>query len=163
MPGGIDKQKFLEDLRRNLLSRSKRNSGGHFDLVLKAANGNLEEFECYKEMFGLPERIIFTIREPSGYMSSAHKKFPEKTLSHLQRSYLRMMTLYHSIGGEIFRLLRFAKYEKLSFFPSTTQIQQKRNREISIQNSKADHLVKEKMIVAYRKFIQKNRDKVFKL
>ena len=43
------------------------------------------------------------------------------------------MTLYHSIGGEIFRLLRFAKYEKLSFFPSTTQIQQKRNREISIQ------------------------------
>lgn len=163
MPGGIDKQKFLEDLRRNLLSRSKRNSGGHFDLVLKAANGNLEEFECYKEMFGLPERIIFTIREPSGYMSSAHKKFPEKTLPHLQRSYLRMMTLYHSIGGEILDYSDSLSTKSYLSFLLPLRFSKGEIERFQYKGSKADHLVKEKMIVAYRKFIQKNRDKVFKL
>ena len=133
MPGGIDKKKFLEDLRRNLLSRSKRNAGGHFDLVLKAANGNLEEFECYKEMFGLPERIIFTIREPSGYMSSAHKKFSRKNTFSPAKILPENDDIVSFDWWRDFRLLRFAKYEKLSFFPSTTQIQQRRNREISIQ------------------------------
>lgn len=163
MPGGIDKKKFLEDLTVNLLSRSQRNSRGHFDLVLKAANGNLEEFQCYKEMFGQPERIIFTIREPSGYMSSAHKKFPNKTLSHLQRSYLRMMKLYQSIGGEILDyspLLSTKSYRVLLHDLGLIKGEIER---FQFKGSKADDLVNDRMIGNYRNFIRKNREKAFKL
>lgn len=101
MPGGIDKDQFLKDLSKNLLCRSHKQEDAELDLVLKAANSNHEEFQCYMKMFGSPHRVIFTIREPSGYMNSAMKKFPEKTTQFLQDSYLRMLQLYSSVGGEI--------------------------------------------------------------
>ena len=114
-------------------------------------------------MFGQPERIIFTIREPSGYMSSAHKKFPKKTLSHLQRSYLRMMKLYQSIGGEILDyspLLSTNSYRVLLHHLGLIKGEIER---FQFKGSKADDLVNDRMIGDYRKFIRKNREKAFKL
>ena len=163
MPGGIDKNRLLKDLSENLLHRSRKNKTGEIELVLKAANANFEEYQCYNQMFGLPARTIFTVREPSGYMSSARKKFPEESIAFLQKSYLKMLVLYSRIGGEIIDYNSTLDQEFYRKFLLPLKYKYGELESFEFKGKKADHLVKEKMIVAYRKFIQKNRDKVFKL
>ena len=162
MPGGIDKDRFLCDLAKNLLDRSRKNEQGELDLVLKAANANFEEFEGYKQMFGFPQRIIFSVREPSGYMSSAIKKFPEEPVVFLQGSYLKMLQLYPSIGGDIIdynQNLRSQCYQK---FLLPLEFSDNEIETFEYKGTPADHLVTDKMRNSYQKFLRENQDKVFK-
>ncbi len=160
MPGGIDKSRFLQDLAENLLRRSRKRETGEIDLVLKAANSNLEEFECYLKMFGPPQRIFFTIREPAGYMSSASKKFPDKKIDFLQASYLRMLALYPSIGGDVLNYsenLCPADYRRLLL---PLNFEEDEIEPFEYRGTRTEHLVHGEMRSAYEEFLQKNANKV---
>ena len=160
--GGIDKERFLNDLRSNLLESSKRNDNGQLDIVIKSASGNAEEFECYKKMFGNPLMLIFTIREPSGYMASALKKFPHLSMEELRQSYLQMFEVYAEVGGQIFDYLPNSKLEDyLSFL----KILDFRNVEVEpfvYRGSKADDLITQEMSEAYEAFLRDNSENLFK-
>ena len=162
MPGGIDKDRFLCDLAKNLLDRSRKNEQGELDLVLKAANGNFEEFEGYKKMFGFPLRIIFSVREPSGYMSSAIKKFPEEPVEFLQDSYLKMLQLYPSIGGDIIDYNQNLGSQCYQKFLLPLEFPDNEIETFEYKGTPADHLMTDEMKNSYQEFLRENQDKVFK-
>ena len=161
MVGGIDKDRFLRDLASNILDSSKRNDNGQLDLVIKSASGNAEEFECYQKMFGVPQKIIFTIREPSGYMALAVKKFPDHDIENLRHSYLRMMSLYPTVGGHIFNYgpdLGLSDYLK---FLQPLDFSKVQLENFEYKGSQADHLVTTEMKSSYLDFLDRFKKEVF--
>lgn len=163
MPNGIDKKRFLEDLARNLIDSSRRNEKGQIDLVIKSATGNADEFDCYEKMFGPAERIIFTIREPSGYMASAAKKFPNLKIEDLQISYLRMISLFPDIQGEIFNYCSNLKIENYLKFLTPLKFDKNKLEKFEFKGGEALQLTTREMHVEYKRFLQLNRDLVFKV
>tara|TARA_B100001093_G_C26858943_1_gene1028896 strand:+ start:8942 stop:9577 length:636 start_codon:yes stop_codon:yes gene_type:complete len=163
MPGGIDKEKFLQDLAKNLLESSRRNDVGQLDLVIKSASGNAEEFECYQKMFGPAQRVIFTIREPSGYMASAIRKFSDHNIEDLQISYLTMLSLYQCIGGEIFDYKSKLKTENYLNFLSPLNFESEGLEIFEFKGKKADDLVTEEMNSAYEILLRENQRFIFKI
>lgn len=99
---GIDKERFLKELSNNILDNAKLGQGNQLDLVYKQANVSWEEYEILVKMWGKPEKIIFCLREPSGYIASAQKKFRESSLELLQNDYVYNLQRYEKIGGDIF-------------------------------------------------------------
>jgi len=163
MPEGIDKKRFLRELGNNLLDSSKRNDEGQIDLVIKSACGNAAEFECYEKMFGPAERVIFTIREPSGYMASAVKKFPRHEINELQEAYIKMMAVYGKIKGEILDYERNLKTSSYLDFLQPLNFDETTIEKFVFKGNKADHFVTQEMHSTYKMFLQENQNLVFKI
>ena len=98
----FDKERALRDISNNILDNADPGGGDQIDLVYKQAALILDEFEKLKLMWGNPERIIFCYRDPAGYMASALKKFPKRSLEKHQWNYIKILRDYKSIGGEPF-------------------------------------------------------------
>ena len=154
--GGIDKERFLQDLAKNLIDSSKIRNNQEIDLVIKSANGNTEEFRCYQKMFCEPMRIIFTIREPSSYMASATKKFPDSELESLQTCYERMLDIYSEIGGDIFNYHANLTTQEYLDFLKPLDLNKGKIEDFNYNGIKADHLTTAQMITKYHSFLSRN-------
>jgi hypothetical protein len=98
----FDAERLLRDLSWNILDNAYRGRGTDLDLVYKEAALKPEEYLLLTRMWGAPERVIFCLREPAGYMASAIRKFPLATLETLQASYVEALQCYLKVGGDIF-------------------------------------------------------------
>ena len=98
---GIDKKRYLTDLRSNILDNAVAGKGNAIDLVVKQAGISSREYQVWTEMFGEPQRKIFCMREPESFISSVVKKFEHVPIENLRASYLRMFSEYEKIGGDI--------------------------------------------------------------
>ncbi len=163
MANGIDKERFLHDLAENILDSSKKNERGQLDLVIKSAGGSAAEFECYEKMFGPAERVIFTVREPSGYMASAVKKFPRHEINELQEAYIKMMAVYGKIKGEILDYKRNLKTSSYLDFLQPLNFDETTIEKFVFKGNKADHFVTQEMHSSYKKFLLENQKLVFKI
>lgn len=98
----FDYQRFLSDISRNILDNAYLGSGDQLDLVYKQATLRPSEYETLISMWGQPERAIFCIREPAGYMASAKRKFIYDTVERLQQVYIDSVASYSRIRGDLF-------------------------------------------------------------
>ncbi len=98
----FDHARFLRDLSRNILDNAYTGGGNQLDLLYKQANMRPNEHHTLVQMWGPPQRAIFCLREPSGYMASAARKFAHASREQLQRMYIRSVEGYQEIGGDLF-------------------------------------------------------------
>lgn len=72
-------------------------------MVYKQVILHPNEYQTLVKMWGSPERIIFCLREPAGYIASAAKKFmPNAPLEQLQDMYITAINNYPQVKGDIF-------------------------------------------------------------
>lgn len=101
---GIDQRRYLADLAANVLASAKPMTmlrQRRADLLYKQAGLSEHEYDKLVRMFGPPQKTIFCVREPEGYIASAVNKFPHFQLDELQSMYCRMFEEYKKIGGAI--------------------------------------------------------------
>jgi hypothetical protein len=98
----FDYERFLNDISSNILDNAYTGNGVQLDLVYKQATLGPGEYETLVRMWGPPERAIFCIREPAGYIASARKKFIYDSVERLQRVYVDSIDSYRHIRGDIF-------------------------------------------------------------
>jgi len=72
----LDTVALKDHLRDQLLTHAAPGGGTKYDFIVKQVNTNLKEYELLCELMGgEPEKKFFLYREPSGWLSSAMKKF----------------------------------------------------------------------------------------
>jgi hypothetical protein len=98
----FDHARFLKDLSRNILDNANTGDGSQLDLLYKQANMRPNEYHTLVQMWGPPKRTIFCLREPSGYIASATRKFAHASREQLQRMYTRSVESHLEIGGDLF-------------------------------------------------------------
>jgi hypothetical protein len=98
----FDYDRFLSDISSNILANAYPGRGVQLDLVYKQATMRPSEYETLVSMWGPPERAIFCIREPGGYIASAKKKFIYDTVERLQQVYIDSFASYSHIRGDLF-------------------------------------------------------------
>jgi hypothetical protein len=111
----FDHDRFLKDISRNILDHAYAGDGDQIDLVYKDAAFRPSEYQTLIKMWGEPERAIFCLRDPAGYMASARRKFASTPLEHLQQAYARALDNYWSIQGDVFEYtseLSLAQYKR---------------------------------------------------
>ncbi len=97
----FDYERLLRDVSRNIIDNAYSGDGDQLDFVYKQAALRPKEYKTLVNMWGPPERLIFCLREPSGFIASAQKKFPRRTVENLQDHYVMCLDYYEQIGGEI--------------------------------------------------------------
>jgi hypothetical protein len=98
----FDHNRFLQELSRNILDNAYAGDGDQLDLVYKQAGLRAGEYLGMVRLWGPPERAIFCLREPAGYIASAVKKFPGNSVENLQRLYINSLEGFSQIGGDLF-------------------------------------------------------------
>jgi hypothetical protein len=98
----FDHERFLRDISNNILDNAYAGDGNQLDLVYKQVVLHPHEYQALVKMWGPPERIIFCLREPAGYMASATKKFAQAVLEAVQQGYIDAINYYALIGGDVF-------------------------------------------------------------
>jgi hypothetical protein len=98
----FDYDRFVKSISDNILDNAFPGTGVQLDFAYKQATLGLSEYQTLVNMWGPPARIIFCMREPSGYMASAIGKFTYETLETLRQTYIRSMSAYLVIGGDVF-------------------------------------------------------------
>ena len=98
----FDYERFLKDISRNILDNAYAGDGDQLHLIYKQAALHPEEYQVFVRMWGPPERAIFCLREPSGYVASAGKKFSHAPVEWLQKVYLESLDSYLHIKGDVF-------------------------------------------------------------
>lgn len=98
---GIDRNRYLGELADNVYDTAKKGWGKDIDLVFKQANSSIREYQHLISMFGPPDRSLFCLRDPGGFMASATKKFATAEPARLRDAYIRSFDLYQETGGDI--------------------------------------------------------------
>lgn len=98
----FDHHRFLRDISSNILDNADVGSGHQLDLVYKQAGLRSKEYQALVEIWGPPERTIYCLREPAGYIASATKKFAGHTVENLQQLYVDSVNSYLEINGDLF-------------------------------------------------------------
>jgi len=98
----FDHDRFLKDISSNILDNAYTGDGVQLDLIYKQAALLPKEYQTLIKMWGPPDRVIFCLRDPAGYMASATKKFAHGSVERLQEVYLASASSYLKIRGEIF-------------------------------------------------------------
>lgn len=105
--GDVPRSFDLRAMRRAVLEAAMDSVDHHprraLDLVYKQANLRPAEASALTEALGPPERTIFCLRDPAGFMASALRKFPDVDRRNLQEiNYLGTIEAHATIGGEVF-------------------------------------------------------------
>jgi len=98
----FDYHRLLRDASQNILDNAYAGDGQQLDLVYQQAALRPKEYATLTAVWGPPERIIFCLREPAGFFSSASRKFPQGTAENLQQHYVTSLDQYPVIKGGIF-------------------------------------------------------------
>jgi hypothetical protein len=98
----FDYDRFLENISNNVLDNAYLGEGNQLDLVYKQATLGPNQYQVFVKMWGRPARTIFCLREPTGYIASAVRKFIYDPVERLQEVYIDSIKSYLQIGGDIF-------------------------------------------------------------
>lgn len=143
----FDRARARADVSRNVLRTATLGGGRALDLVFKCAQLRLDEHAALVEMWGVPERTIFCLREPSGYLASAVRKFPDVPIEAFRVEYLRDLEVFGELGGDLFDYtpdLTTGDYRRfLAPLPLATSAR------FAYRGATADDLVTSEMVVAY--------------
>lgn len=119
---------------------------GTLDLVLKQANLRQPEYDALVRVMGEPERKIFCLRDPAGFMASAVRKFPDAGLQNLQESnYLGTIDEWSRIGGEVFVYHPKVTGEDYAQFLRPLQLSEAAKASVRFSGSAAPELATEQM------------------
>lgn len=103
VPDSFDARRPQRAMLAEVLASCRTDSSGPLDLVYKQANVRVSEAATLSALLGPPERTIFCLRDPAGFMRSAVRKFPDIPLDNLQHiNYLGTIKEHQFIGGEVF-------------------------------------------------------------
>lgn len=97
----IDSDRIVRDLALNISENARTGWGRGVEFVFKQAKCSLNTYDYLTEMFGEPERSLFCMRNPAGYIASAEKKFDQVKMERLRGAYTRSFQLYETIGGDV--------------------------------------------------------------
>lgn len=150
-------EKFKLDLIENILASARRGGGKVIDLCYKQATLLPAELDQLTTMFGAPQRKIFCVRDPAGFMASAVKKFPNFTSEDLENRYLRNLAVYEKIGGDIIEYGPKLSHGSLKEFVSPINLPNS-TEEFKFRGSERPDLVSDQMQEAYENFISKYFD-----
>jgi hypothetical protein len=95
-------ERLLRDISNNILDNAYLGEGNQLDLVYKQAALGSNQYQVFVKMWGRPARTIFCLREPTGYIASAVRKFIYDSVERLQEVYIDSINSYLQIGGDIF-------------------------------------------------------------
>ena len=157
----FDRERALGDISRNILDNAGVGGGTKLDLVFKQASISIQEYQMVVKMWGYPSRRIFCFREPSGYIASAIKKFPDSSLSHLQAQYIESFKRYEEIGGDIFEYsARVTKQHYIEFLAPTVPTRSLKE-EFHFRGTYEPQNASDDMWAVYHEFKQKHHSRIF--
>lgn len=153
----FDHARAMRDISANVLDNAPRGGGDVLDLAFKQSWLKPHEYEHLVQIWGPPERTIFCVREPSGYMASATRKFAgHLPTTLLQDWYVESLLDHAIIGGEILHYgpgLETADYRKVL---DPLVLPPGKTFEFRFTGSSADDLVTDDMAVAYANFVRQH-------
>jgi hypothetical protein len=150
-PPSYDARRPQRALLAEVLSSCRTGNSGVLDLMYKQANLRQPELEALTSVLGPPERKIFCLRDPAGFMRSAVKKFPEVSLDNLREiNYLGTLDEWTSIGGEVFLYHRDITGEDYRRFLSPLPLDVPDVARVRYTGSEAPELTTEPMWARYR-------------
>lgn len=145
----FDRERARSDFSRNVLSNAPSGDGRAIDLVYKSAQLRPDELDALTELWGSPARIIFCLREPSGYLASALKKFPDVAVQAFRDEYVADIAAYEVIGGDLFDYHAGLTTEDYRRFLLPLDLPTGPDHEFVYRGESADHLVTADMVEAY--------------
>lgn len=149
----FDRDRARADFSRNVLSNAPAGGGKTLDLVYKSAQLRPDELEALIEMWGPPERMIFCIREPSGYLASACKKFPDVDMQAFRDEYLNDIATYEEIGGEMFLYREDLTTDDYRQFLAPLEVPEAEEFEFSYRGTTAEEQVTPEMRDAFDRVV----------
>jgi hypothetical protein len=147
----FDHERFLRDISNNILDNAYAGDGDQLDLVYKQVVLHPHEYQALVKMWGPPERIIFCLREPAGFMASATKKFAQAVLEAVQKGYIDAISYYTPIGGDIFEYTPELSVEDYVSFLKPLNLENKRLPPFRYRGERDQERTTEEMWSAYHK------------
>ena len=160
----LDHQRYLSDLSGNILDNARRGGGRSIDLVFKQANSTVAEYTQLVAMFGEPQRKLFCMRNPAGYIASATKKFEGAKIEQLRRKYTASYEMYEKVGGDVLEYgpdldaRHIMNYLEEAGFQMNNKTEDLLT-EFKYSGSQSDELVTQPMRNVYNEFLSKIADK----
>jgi hypothetical protein len=150
----FDPSRYQRAFLADVLAACDRDRRGTLDLVFKQANLRLPEYEVLVEHFGPPERRIFCLRDPAGFMRSATTKFPDYSLEHLREfNYIGTAQEHARIGGDVFLYHPQVTGNDYAEFIRPLTISAAQRDAIRYTGSEADELVTEQMRQEFERLV----------
>lgn len=147
----FDRDRARADFSRNVLANAPAGGGDAIDLVYKSAQLRPDELEAVTELWGPPQRMIFCVREPSGYLASAVKKFPGVDIQAFRDEYVADIAAYEAIGGDAFTYHPGLTTEDYRRFLRPLVLPAGPDHEFTYRGETADHLVTPEMVAAFER------------
>lgn len=147
----FDRARARADFSRNVLANAPAGGGRSLDLVYKSAQLRPDELDALTELWGPPARTIFCVREPSGYLASALKKFPGVDLQAFRDEYVADIEAFEVIGGEPFVYRPDLTTDDYRRFLAPLEIPEGPEHEFTYRGETADHLVTPEMVAAFER------------
>ena len=147
----FDRARARADFSRNVLVNAPAGGGRTLDLVYKSAQLRDDELVALTEMWGPPERKIFCVREPSGYLASACRKFPDVDVQAFRDEYLADIATFESVGGDPFVYHPGLTTEDYRRFIAPLEIPSGERYEFAYRGETADELVTDDMVAAFER------------
>ncbi|WP_107667476.1 hypothetical protein [Cyanothece sp. BG0011] len=158
---GIDRDRLLKDIANNILDHANLSLGNELDLVLKQAHATYPDYRLLVKMFGEPERKIFCFREPSGFMASSKKKFPDQTIENLQDRYLRDFQVYERVKGDIIEYNKSLTIDDYLRFLQPLKFDNKSIEKFFYKGKSNPEDATQEMWLAYRRFKEVHKDNLY--
>jgi hypothetical protein len=153
-PSRFDPARYQRAFLAEVLAACDRNRNGTIDLVFKQANLRMPEYEVLVAHFGLPERQIFCLRDPGGYMRSATTKFPDYSLEHLREfNYVGTAQEHDRIGGDVFLYHPQVTGDHYAEFIRPLPLSPAQRDSIRYTGSAAEELVNDEMRAEFRRLL----------
>ncbi len=147
----FDRERARADFSRNVLANAPSGGGRAIDLVYKSAQLRPDELEALTALWGPPARTIFCVREPSGYMASAIRKFPDVDVQAFRDEYVADIVAFAEIGGDPFVYHPDLTTEDYRRFLSPLAVPSGPEHEFTYRGDRADHLVTDDMVEAFER------------
>jgi hypothetical protein len=147
----FDRERARADLSRNVLTNAPRGGGKAIDLVYKSAQLRPDEYDALVEMWGPPARRIFCVREPSGYLASAVRKFPDVDIQSFRDEYVDDMATYDVLGGDLFVYHPGLTQEDYRRFLAPLEVPDDPRHRFEYRGRTADELVTPEMVEAFER------------
>lgn len=147
----FDRDRARADLSRNVLTNAPRGGGKAIDLVYKSAQLRPDEYAALVEMWGPPARKIFCVREPSGYLASAVRKFPDVDVRSFRDEYVDDMTTYEQLGGDLFVYHPGLTQADYRAFLAPLEVPDDPRHRFEYRGRTADELVTPEMVEAFER------------
>ncbi|MFV1874460.1 hypothetical protein [Nioella sp.] len=151
----LNTDRFLNDFAQIVLESARRGGGQYLDLCFKQAIMLPAELTQLSKMFGEPQRRIFCIRAPAGFVASAIKKFPRFTPTDLEERYVKMFRIYDQIGGDILEYGPQLSIDDLSSFLAPMKLPPN-TEDFVYRGSERTDLVTPRMQEVYENFKDKH-------